>query len=73
LKNDTNERTLGIVNCMPFANTLWVECVNVVSKSIKYGLGTSIEGLVGVYDGAVEGNEQMTFFSIFRNYFLYFD
>jgi hypothetical protein len=33
-----------------------------VSESIKYGLDTSIEGLVGVYDSAVAGNEQMTFF-----------
>jgi hypothetical protein len=36
-----------------------------VSESIKYGLDTSIEGLVGVYDSAVEGNEQMTFFQFF--------
>jgi hypothetical protein len=33
-----------------------------VSESSKYGLDTSIEGLVGVYDSAVEGNEQITFF-----------
>ena len=42
------------------------------SETVRYGLDMLIEGLLGVYDSAVERNERMAFFSNCLNFFNFF-